>query len=291
MDSLATRIIVSVLVLAGLVSGCAEERPELTGSVYFPAGSYVAELDLRNGGANIVTSIGDDNIVELVPQGDDRLLLTVYGDIKGRDAHSLALYDIASKQVLPFFEGRKGRYLPGTDVLVYDDGRNILVKRKQGDAWETIEVDSHPNMAPVEIVPISDTAFLYSVGTGKPLLFDLATPAQPTRPALSDHCNLVTSLWVTELEAMLCRPRSTPSEHRFVTLDGTVSEALPLPKGRQLRAVSYAADQDIVLLTERWQSFVGERPKYAIWVHHRDTGRTYRLTDNQHLGNFVVYQP
>ena len=94
-----------------------------------------------------------------------------------------------------------------------------------------------------------------------------------------------------ELDALLCRRQDKPAEYAFVALDGEVLESLSLPAGRPLEAVAYAPDQDIVILTEQWQSFVGERSKYAIWIHHRDTGRSYRLVDNQHLGKTVVYRP
>ncbi len=288
MDSIVTRI--SLLVLALLLAGCAEDRPEISGGLYFAAGSYLAELDLRNGNTRVVTSMGDDTIVELAPQGSGRLLLTVFGEVNRQDVYSIVLYDIETKQRLRFFEGRRGRYLPGTEVLVYDDGRQVLVKRRQADAWETIEVASHDYRVPVQILPVSATAFLYAVGNEPPLLFDVVD-GRSSAPDLAEHCTLDAAVWVSARNALLCRGRENPTAYAFVTLDGTVVETLSLPEGRPLEAVAYVADQDIAIFTERWQSFISERQQHAIWVHHRDSGQTYRLAENQHLGETVVYRP
>ncbi len=278
----------TVFALALLLAGCAEEHRELSGGLYFAAGNYLAELDLRNGSTRVVTSIGDETIVGLAPHGSERLLLTVYGEVNRQYVHSLVLYDLATKQQLRFFEGRRGRYLPGTDVLVYDEGRRILAKRRQGDTWETIEVASRDYRVPVQIIPVSATAFLYTVGDGPVQLFDIADGTSST-PGLADRCSLDAAVWVPAFDALLCRGNETV--YAFVTLDGSVGKPLSLPDGRPLEAVAYAADQDLVIFSERWQSFIGERQKHAIWVHDRDTGETWRLVENQHLGETVVYRP
>ncbi len=288
MDSIVTRI--TLFALAALASGCAEDPPEFSGGLYFAAGNYLAELDLRNGDTRVIASIGDDTIVELAPQGDERLLLTVFGEVNRQDVHSLVLFDLASKQQLRFFAGRKGRYLPDTDVLVYDEGRQILVKRREGNTWETIEVASHDYRVSVEIIPIAATSFLYAIGDDPARIFDLST-ATSTVPGLAEHCTLDGAVWASALDGLLCRGSEEPGVYILVSLDGEVMETLALPEERPFTAVAYAADQDIVILTERWQSLVSERPQYAIWVHHRNTKETYRLVENQHLGNTVVYRP
>ena len=287
MDSIVTRI--TLIALAALAAGCAEDRPEVSGGLYFAAGNYLAELDLRNGDTRVVASIGDDTIVELAPHGDERLLLTVFGEINRRDVHSLVLFDLDNKQQLRFFAGSKGRYLPGTDVLVYDEGRRILVKRRQGEAWETIEVASRDYRVPVEIIPVSSTAFLYAIGDEPPQLFDIVDGTS-VAPGIAERCTLDGAVWVAALGGLLCRGEDESTGYALVTLDGEVTESLVLPEGRRLTAIAYAADQDVVILTERWHSFVSERPQHAIWIHHRKTGDTYRLVENQHLGDTVVYR-
>ncbi len=288
MDSIVTRI--TLFTLALLLAGCAEDRPELSGGLYFAAGNYLAELDLRNGNTRVVTSIGDDTIGELARESNGRLLLSVVGEVNRQDVHSLVLYDLDTKQQLRFFAGRKGRYLPGTDVLVYDDGRQVLVKRREGGAWETIEVASRDYRVSVQIIPVSATAFLYAIGDEPPLLFDVGERTSSS-PGLAEHCKLDGAVWAAALDALLCRTGNRRESYAFVTLGGDVGALLELPEGRMLNAVAYAADQDIVIFTERWQSFVSERPQHAIWIHHRDTGRNYRLVENQHLGETVVYRP
>ena len=142
----------------------------------------------------------------------------------------------------------------------------------------------------VRIIPVSATTFLYAIGDEPPLLFDLAEGTS-TAPGLAEHCKLDGAVWAAARDALLCRAGDRSTTYAFVTLDGDVGEPLELPEERTLNAVAYAADQDIVVFTERWQSLVSERPQHAIWIHNRNTGENYRLIENQHLGETVVYRP
>ncbi len=149
---------------------------------------------------------------------------------------------------------------------------------------------SHDYRVTVQIIPVAATSFLYAIGDEPARLFDLSN-ATSTSPGLAEHCSLDGAVWAAELGGLLCRGLDSQNTYSVVSLDGTVVETLALPEERSLTAVAYAADQGVVIFTERWQSFVSERPQYAIWIHHRDSGETHRLVENQHLGDTVVYRP
>ena len=80
-------------------------------------------------------------------------------------------------------------------------------------------------------------------------------------------------------------------EYRFVALDGTLGERLPLPAENDLKPLVYLSDQDVLILTERWQGGLASRVRLGVWAYHFDTQEVYRLFDDQYLGEYVLYSP
>ena len=80
-------------------------------------------------------------------------------------------------------------------------------------------------------------------------------------------------------------------EYRFVGLDGSPGTALPLPADHDLKPLVYLPDQEVLILTERWRSGLANRVKWGVWVYRYETQETYRLFDDQHLGEHVLYTP
>ena len=280
--------------LIGQVAGCqSDQHQELRGSLYFGAGQYLAQLDLRDGSTSVVTNLGDAEIRGISPQLDERLLLTVFGSVNKQDVHRLILYDKETRQTLGLVTGRYGRYLPGTMVLVYDDGVSIRVAEKIRGTWEKSVIAEHRFNAPMRIMPISADRFLYAE-VGKPIFaFDNIAKRSIELTALSEHCDLAAALWIPERDQLLCRsPRPDGSlEYPFVALDGVVHDSLPLPTNGSYRPLAWLPDQDTIVLTERWRSALSDRLKSAVWVYRLDTGDHYRLLDDQYLGESVVYRP
>jgi hypothetical protein len=277
-----------------LIAACADnERDELRGGLYFAAGNYLAMLDLRDGSTSIVSNLGEVNILSLSPQLDKRLLLNVVDNEEHRERRLLVLYDIATRQTHTLLSGRNGHYLPGTRTLVYDDGTQIVVTERVGDSWEKTEVAAHRYNEGVDIEPVSATRFIYRIDDGPFLVYDKAAGSSTELAALASACRMDRALWFADREQMLCQSRKENDEvaYMFVGLDGSAGERLPLPASHDLRPLVYLPDQDVLLLTERWQARLTNRVKWAVWAYRFDTQEAWRLFDDQYLGHSVQYAP
>ena len=284
---------IAMFLLAGiLLAACApDDRGELQGSLYFAAGEYLAALHLRDGSTSVVANLGDAELLSLGPAVDNRLLLNVIATENRRSMHKIVLFDVESRQQLTLLNGRFGHYLPGTRVLVFDDGVKTWVTEKIRGSWEKTEVVEHRYNGTVGVMPISPTRFMYAVGDGPLSLYDLTSGRSIPLQALESLCSIDRALWVAQREEVLCRSRHGDGSYQYVyaALDGSVSDTLPLPGDRDLRPVAWLSDQNVLILTERWQARVTNRWKWGVWVYRLDTGEFYRLLDDQHLGDTVVY--
>jgi len=271
--------------------------PAIPGTLYFGSGNYLAELALRNGSTDIVASIGDAEIQEIGPKDGRRILLNVFGPVNQKDSHRLVLFDLETRQQLTFFEGRFGRYLMDGRTLVYDDGARIWATWKRVNYWEKVEVAHHPFNAMVWIVPVSDTAFLYSIGPqsdGPLYLFDAVQRQSTELKMLADVCGLDGAIWVEARSELLCRSNTSASDgvsYVFAGLDGVVSSALQLPPDRSFRALAYLPDRNAVVLSESWNTWLSGRQQWAVWVYDIGDAASYRILEHQYLGHTVIYQP
>ena len=287
-------LIATIAFMAILLSACApDDQGELRGSLYFAAGKYLAVLDLRDGSTSIEANLGDVQLVSLSPHQDDRILVSLVGSENEIDTRRLALYDIATRQKLTLLGGREGHYLPGTRVLVYDDGIRIKVTERVKGTWRTTDVEKHRFNEPVEILPIGPSRFIYRIGDDLPRLFDYDEKHSVELAEFAARCRLDRALWFADRERMLCGSRREEDtyEYVFVGLDGAVGEPLPLPASHGLRPLAYLPDQDVLVLSERWQGGLGNRWRWAVWIYRFDTGEAYRLLEDQFLGDSVIYRP
>ena len=285
---------IAVIVLLLQLAACSQpDREELRGSLYFIAGNYLAMLDLRDGSTSVVTNLGDVDIRSLSPQLEDRLLLSVYGSENNKETRHLVLYDFETRQKLTLLNGRNGHYLPGTKTLVYDDGVRIYVTERIRGSWEKTEVARHRYNEGVEILPVSATRFIYRIGDGLPFLYDKPAGRSIELGGLASTCRLDRLLWFADREQMLCQVRGDGQafEYRFVALDGSPGKSLPLPAGHDLKPLAQLPDQDILILAERWRSGLANRVKWGVWAYHFDSQEAYRLFEDQHLGEHVLYTP
>ena len=284
---------VAALFLAGmLLASCgSDERDELRGSLYFAAGEYLAAFDLRDGSTSVVANLGDAQILSLGPAVDNRLLLNILGTENRREILQLVLYDIETRQRLTLLDGRFGHYLPGTRVLVYDDGVNTWITEKAGDTWEETEVVAHRYDANVDVMPISAMRFVYRVADGPLYVYDRMAKRSLPLHGLESLCSIDRALWIAQREDMLCRVSRDDGtyEFAFVALDGTRVDTLPLPGDKDLRPIAYLPDQNTLVLAERWQGRISRRWKWGVWIYRLDTGDFYRMLDDQYLGDTVVY--
>jgi hypothetical protein len=292
MQSLRAALALAGLLLVLHLGGCSPtDREELRGSLYFAVGNYLALLDLRDGSSSIASNLGDVEILSLSPQLDERLLLTVVGTEGSREIRHLVLYDLASSQTLTLLNGRNGHYLPGTKVLVYDDGVNVNVTERIRGSWETTRVVRHRYNEGVTILPLSATRFLYRVGGGAVFVHDITDRTSVELVEFGARCAFDRALWFPEREQMLCRIGDDRASWRyaFVALDGAVGEPLAIPAERDLKPLVFLSDQGVLLLTERWRSALANRLRWGVWAYRFDTQESYRLLDDQYLGDSVFY--
>lgn len=277
-----------------LVAACADtDRPQLRGALYFLSGNYLAMLDLRDGSTSVVSNLGEVNIESLSPQLEERLLLNVIDSAEQRERRLLVLYDIATHQTHTILSGRNGHYLPGTRTLVYDDGIRIFVTERVRGTWEKTEVAEHRYNESVDIVPLSATRFIYRIGDGPFVVYDKTAARSIELTALESACRLDRALWFVDREEMLCQLRDADeqADYAFVGLDGAVGHRVPLSPAHDLRPLVFLPDQDVLLLTERWQGGLARRVNWGVWVYRFDTQEAYRLFDDQYLGDSVYYVP
>ncbi len=286
--------IAAMAVAAILLAACArDDQAELRGSLYFAAGNYLALLDLRDGSTAVEANLGDVQIHTISPHPDNRILVSLVGAENDLDTRRLVLYDIATHQTLTLLSGREGHYLPRTKVLVFDDGIRIKVTERVKGSWRTTDVFKHRFNRAVEILPIGPARFIYRIGDGPPQLFDYDALSSTELGDFAAQCRLDRALWFADRELMLCGSRRAEGEYQyeFVGLDGAIGEQLPLPASHDLRPLAFLEDQDILILSERWQGGLGNRWKWAVWVYRFDTGAAYRLLEDQFLGDTVIYKP
>lgn len=293
-DSCKSLRVSCLLLVLGQISACQpEHHEELRGSLYFGAGQYLAELELYNGAINIEANLGDVEIKAISAQMDERLLVTVFGSVNQQDRHRLVLYDLDTRQTLTIALGRSGHYLPGTRVLVYDDGVSLVVTDRDNEGWQKTEVVRHGYNAPLMVTPMSATRFLYAIGGEAIRVYDTELRRAVELGALSQFCRLDASLWDPRREQLLCRRPIDDGRYEYVMtgLDGAVAAKLALPDARMLQPLAFLPDQDAIIFQEPWRSRFSDRQSHAIWVFRFETGEFYRLLDNQYLGRSVVYRP
>ncbi|MBT8095084.1 MAG: hypothetical protein KJP08_09755 [Gammaproteobacteria bacterium] len=288
------KLIATIAATAILLPACApDDQAELRGSLYFAAGNYLALLDLRDGSTAVETNLGDVQIHSISPHRDNRILVSLVGSENDLATRRLVLYDIETRQTLTLLKGREGHYLPRTKALVYDDGIRIKVTERVKGSWRTTDVVKHRFNEPVGILPLGPSRFIYQVGDGPPRLFDYGAQRSTDLAEFAAQCRLDRALWFADRELMLCGSRRGEEgyAYAFVGLDGAVGERLPLPASHDLRPLAYLGDQDVLILTERWQGGLGKRWKWAVWVFRFDSGTAYRLLEDQFLGDTVIYAP
>lgn len=288
-----TRIAATILSVI-LVPACApDEHDELRGSLYFAAGNYLALLDLRDGSTSVEANLGDVQVHSISPHQDNRILVSLVGNENDLDTRRLVLYDIKSRQTLALLSGREGHYLPRTNALVYDDGIRIKVTERVKGSWQTTDVVKHRFNEPVEILPLGPARFIYRVGNGPLRLFDYDALRSVDLAEFAALCRLDRALWFADREQMLCGVRRGEGDYEYalVGLDGSAGERLALPASHDLRPIAYLDDQDVLILTERWQGGLGKRWRWAVWAYRFDTRTAYRLLEDQFLGESVIYVP
>jgi hypothetical protein len=280
------------------LAGCERHsHPELRGHLFFGSGQYLGRLDLRDGSTSVEANLGDVSIRRVSAYGDENLLLTVFGVVNHKETYRLMQYEIATGQTGTLFKGWKGLYLAGQEMLVYDDRLRLRAKVRSESGRVGVELAQHDFGDRIQLIPVSDSRFLYSIGdTEGERIFAHDAYAQTTKylEKLSAVCGLDGAIWIDAYQQLLCRTTISSGQfesYTFFDLDGTPQGRLSLPESTSFRAVAYLQDQEALVLTQSWRSLIGGKGRTAIWIYKLGSDEAYRLVKDQYLGETVVYKP
>lgn len=280
-------LLAALLLLQSCGSG---EQREYWGSLYFGTGAYLGRLDLRNGNVALLANLGDTVIREVAAFGEEQLLLSVFGPVNHKETFRLMQYEVAGGGLATLLNGRHGRYLPGPEALIFDDGSHLQMRLYGGRAMEQSVVTRHRVGARVHMLQVSGTEFVYSIDT-ETTIHGVDVETRESRPLhqLSKQCAIDGALWIAASNALLCK-RGSAGDYAFVSLSGEVLGSLDIPDVGPFRAVAHLHDQNAVVLTEAWKTFVGGNTRYAVWIYDLSTEQMVRLVKDQVLGSHVVYR-
>ncbi len=279
-----------------LLSCDSSQHAELNGYLYFGAGAYLGVINLQTGDATPVASVGDLEIEHLSTFDNNELLISVSSSESMRSGRRILRYDPALNYATEFMLGTGARYLPGSNLIIYDNGNQLLAVPRDEVAGVPTVIHSHDRRASIAVVIVSDVQVLVGFKNEREpvvLRIDATTGISETLDDLARECDLDDAQWMADEAQLLCKkPGAVDDEllYQFVDMQGRVHGALNLPQNKRFRAVAYLAEQRAVVLTETWHGWFDKKVKGAIWIHDLRSGETWRLADNQHLGSSVVYR-
>ena len=287
----------AALLIVGLIASCdSSDQEALHGHLYFAAGNYVGQFDLRDGASAPVVNLCDITIDNVSPFIGDDLLLTIREYVNGRETSRILRFDPRRNVSSPLFSGMMAEYLPSSMAVVYDDGSRLIATHRKKAYRDEAVIDVHGHNSRPAVVVLSDAEILFnSIHNDNVLIqrYNVDTDTSEPLHALSTTCTLNGAVWIAESKQLLCRPPANSSRepgYVFVSLDGTIEGTLLLDGDQNFRALAYLPDQGIVILTERSYRWGDGQPRHAVWAYDMQTASSYRLARNQYLGNSVVYR-
>ena len=286
-----------VVILCCVLSACSEpEQKDLHGFLYFASGNYVGRFDLHDGSSSIVANLGDVTINSIDSLDSDRLLLSMVSFTADREMPRISWLDIKTGRTMDLFRGTDASYLSGTNTVVYDDGSRLVETSLRGRPRSYEEVFSHKRSSNVLLRSITDESVLFSVrddGFSRIYYFNAQSREDRELTGLSSTCNLNGAVWISSLNKIACKvePVSTNEQpYVLASLDAVSVDPIGLPQNRDLSALTYIADQDVLVLVERRRGLFGGRDKWTVWAHDFASGTNHILSENQYLGSSAVYR-
>ncbi len=289
-------LMLAILLAVSMVSCNTSDHPPLKGYLYFGAGSYLGAFNLQTGDTTPITNLGELELDFVSAFDNDELLLSVSSSSSVRSRERILRYDPTQQRTREFLLGSNALYLPESSMLVFNSsGRILAVSRNDAEGTERLIL--HPDRRQlITMVPMNGSQLL--VGTKQETRhiiqnIDVASGEVETLDDLSLQCSLKGALWIADQNAVLCKPPRTVDEnpsYRMVSLQGQVGAKLKLPENQQFHAVTYLAEERMVVFNETWRGWIDDSAKHAVWVYHLDSGESRKLAADQSLGRSVVYR-
>lgn len=277
-----------------LLSCDSGQPPMFRGALYFGQEAYLMRYSMHDGSLSVEGHLGDTTIREVTALGTDHLLISETALVNRRRISRISWFDLQTGESADLYPGVLARYLASSDLIVYDDGSSLFaVPQRDGSAnevvWEHAQneisqlVEAAPDFLLIEAGAAGQAAIhAWSPRTGQLQLLEGLTAA----------CRLEGSVWIEPLQRLACRPPSAPSvntDYVLSDLEGVVEDPLRLPADKQFRALTYIANQHVLLLQEIRPGLLGGRDKHLVWVYDIGTGASYQLPGSVNLGRSVVY--
>lgn len=284
-----------VLLLPTLLSCDSPEEAGLSGHLYFAAGNYVGQFDLRSGASTIVANRGNNSIRRISPFGRDRLLLSEEWTVNRRNVSVISSMDLKSGRADALVSGIHAIYLPDHKAIIYDDGSRLHVKPLRRNSGLNAEIASHGLNDVTAILGVSrDTVLFQLESSGRRAIrsYNVVTQESQQHDELASLCSLTSAVWIDESERLACIVRVTatePYELVLAALEGTIERRFALPDGGLFHVLTYVPGQDALILTERRETMLGSAQRNAAWMLHVPSGDVHRLVRDQYLGDSAVY--
>jgi len=286
--------LIFILLLPALVSCGSRDLTGYHGYLYFAKSHYLMRFGLKDGSLSVVTNLGDTTIHDVSNFLENRLLIAESASINRKEVRRISWVDVNTGQIASLYAGVRARYLEGPDVVVYDDGEELIAVALAGDS-DSETIFTHKTNQVSTVMAVSKDTVLFETddaGAWRIRSYDVITGTLQTLDRLSGVCRLAQAVWINDLEQLACKERSNQTKlARYVltNLDGDVSGTLALPEGKRFVALAYISGQSALILKEGWNSVFGGQEKTAIWVHNIQSRENVRLVKNQNLGSSVVY--
>ena len=280
-----------------LVAAACEQpsHRELSGSLYFAAGSYLGRFDLGDGASSAAANLGDASIQHVSAIDAHHLLVATKEIREGRTISRIVQLDTRSNQVVDLFSGNAAWFIPDGDFFVIDDGQRLLARGRRGQAYADLVIAGHRANARVPVTIVDNQELLYTDDTVPDAgirLFNVRTGRDLALPELSRACTLDGAVWIESKQRLLCKRPAGPEERpRYVlaSLSGAEQVDIDLPDLDGLFAVAYLRGQDAVILTSIARGPLGGNIQNRVWFHDLRNAGTFQLADDQYLGRYVAW--
>jgi hypothetical protein len=292
---LSSSRLIRLLAIAALLQSCGSgSQSTWHGFVYFASGPYLGRLELKSGTSRVVANLGDAHIQSVYNYGSGRLLLRTMVFENGKDVPRIFEIDIGNGRTRDLFTGGLAAYLEDSDTVVYDDGDKLLAVPRGYGKILTRQVADYRQGSLLALMAVGGNRVLYELREDmrrQIWLYDYGVDETQELVQLASQCTLDGAVWIARTMKLACREQRFDSEYMLASLDGEEVALLGLPEGRRFRALAYAGDQNIVLLSEKWDAMFSSTPRSAVWVLDLGTGKAHRLLKHQFLGDEAAYLP
>lgn len=287
----------AIMALAGalFLVACEEQgRSPYQGGLFFGQGSYLMRFSLQDGGLSVEGHLGDTEILEVSPFGNDHLLISESASVNRLRVPRISWFDIDTGETADLYAGVAARFVPETATIVYDNGTELFAV-PQIDNSDNQLILAHGQNLLGDMLVVQGGIVLFEMGRGDELeihAWNAIDNSMTRLEGLETACRLDGAVWIAALDRLACKPPGAPAAetaYSLANLEGSQQEPLGLPAGRNFRALVYVPGQDALVLQETEKSRLGSRDQYSVWVYNVVTKELTRIADNIFLGAAVAY--